>query len=540
MATSDDRRSAVIARSAGTVGVAVVLSRLLGLVREQVFAALFGSGFAYDAFVVAYRIPGLFRELLAEGALSAVIVTVVGDLRQRDDPQRIWRLSRSLFCAVALLVGGLVIAVSLLARAVVGLLAPEFTQVAGKFDLTAHMAAVMIPFLLLLALSAVAMGLLNSHGRFLVPALSNSFFNLGSVIAGVLLAAWLPRFGRHPIEGMAWGVLVGGGLQFGIQLPALVRAGWRPWGGVDFGDPALRRVLMLMVPAIIGLAGDKINIFVNTYFAAGCDQGSVSWLNYAFRLLVLPVGLVGVSLSIASTPVISACAASGELGELKRTLVSATVMSLLLSVPASVGLIFLARPIIALLFEHGRFTALDTRFTAEALICYSLGIAAHAAIKITVPVFYALGRARYPVAGSLATVALNCALVPLLLPELAFRAVALSTSVCVTVNYLFLLFMLHRQTGGLPLRFLLRTLGAIAGMSLLMGAFAAWLHAQLAGLLPMRLPGRLAAVLLPVAAGALLYAAMLSRLRIAEVDMVLGRMRAAVTRWTPGAGARRR
>jgi putative peptidoglycan lipid II flippase len=518
----------VIARSAAAVGAAVMLSRVLGLVREQVFAALFGSGMAYDAYVVAYRIPGLLRELLAEGALSAAIVTVFTEVRQAGDPQRLRRLSATVFCAAVLVMGPILAIGALWAGDIVGLMAPDFSQIPGKAQLTARMAAIMLPFLLLLALSAVAMGVLNTCGHFFVPSLSSSFFNLGSVLAGLLLV-WVAGLAGYPaIVGMAGGVVVGGMLQFLVQVPSLKREGFSLSAGFDFSDPALRRILALMVPAVVGLAGDKINLFVNTYFASGCGEGSVSWLNYAFRLLVLPVGLVGVSLSIAAAPVLSGQAASGDLPALNRTMTSSLILSLLLSIPATFGLIGLSRPIIRLIFEYGRFTAADTRQTADALVFYAVGIFAYAAVRILVPGFYALGRTFYPVAGSLLTVGLNFLLVKALLPILAFKAVALSTSLCVIANSLFLLAVFQRQAGGVDCRRLGAALLRILPLAAAMGAAAAWIESRLALLLPVGLPGRLVALGGAIGAGILFYLLAIGCSGIAEVRLMRDWAR---TRW---------
>ncbi len=511
-----------IARSAAAVAAAVMLSRVLGLVREQVFAVLFGSGMAYDAYVVAYRIPGLLRELLAEGALSAAIVTVFTEIRQGGDERRLRRLTVTVFCAVVLIMGPLLLVGALLAGDIVGLMAPDFASVAGKAELTTRMAVIMFPFLMLLALSAVAMGVLNTCGRFFIPSLSSSFFNLGSVLSGLVLAWVAPHLGYHPITGMAAGVLVGGLLQFFVQVPSLWQEGFRCGAGFDFSDPALRRILALMVPAVVGLAGDKINIFVNTYFAAACGQGSVSWLNYAFRLLVLPVGLVGVSLSIAATPVLSGHAARGDLPALNRALVSSLVFSLLLSIPATFGLIFLSRPIIRLIFEYGRFTAADTRQTAAALVCYAVGIFAYAAVRIVVPAFYALRRPLYPVAGSLLTVGLNFALVKALLPLMSFKAVALSTSLCVIANVAFLAIFLHRVAGGsLDFRYLGSALVRIVPLAAIMGAGAAWLESGLSAVLPGGVAGRLLSLGLAIGGGILFYALAIGRSGIDEVEQIV-------------------
>jgi putative peptidoglycan lipid II flippase len=447
-------------------------------------------------------------------------VTVFTEIRQGGDRERLRRLVVTVFCAAVLVMGPLLTIGALCAGDIVGLMAPDFAQVAGKTELTTRLAIIMFPFLMLLALSAVAMGVLNTCGRFFIPSLSSSFFNLGSVLSGLLLAWAAPRLGYPPIAGMAGGVVMGGLLQFLVQLPSLHREGFRFDAGIDFSDPALRRILALMVPAIVGLAGDKINIFVNTYFASGCGEGSVSWLNYAFRLLVLPVGLVGVSLSVAAAPVLSSHAARGDLPALKRAMVSSLVFSLLLSIPASFGLIFLSRPIIRIIFEYGRFSAADTQQTADALVCYAVGIFAYAAVRIVVPGFYALRRSMYPVAGSLLTVGLNLILVKALLPVISFKAVALSTSLCVIANSFFLMAALRWETGHLDFRHIGSALIRIVPLAAIMGAGAAWVESELAVLLPQGVMGRLVALAVAIAGGVIFYTVAVGRSGIGEVEQL--------------------
>ncbi|MEW6386402.1 MAG: murein biosynthesis integral membrane protein MurJ [Thermodesulfobacteriota bacterium] len=469
MSHSSHQHTDKIARAAGTVSIAVLLSRLLGLVREQVFAGFFGAGYAYDAFVVAFRIPNLLRDLFAEGALSAAFVTVFTDYQQNQGPERTWRLANNVITCLCLVVGGITLLGILASYRLVDLMAPDFGLIPGKLELTAVMTQIMFPFLPLISLAAVAMGILNTKGKFFVPALASSFFNLGSIVAGVGLSLLAPKFGVHPIVGMAWGTLIGGFLQLAVQTPLLKREGFQPRLVFDPRDAGLRRILILMLPAVVGLSATQINIFINTFYAASCPQGSISWLNYAYRLVHLPEGLFGVALSIATLPLVSRLAADRDLAALKGALQSSLSLAMLVTVPAAVGLIVLAKPICTVIFQHGRFTPLDTQQTAAALRFYSLGIFAFAGIKIMVPVFYALNDTRVPVVGSFLTVGANLLFINLTLAALQHRAIALSTSLCVILNCLFLGAILYRKLGGLPLRYLLTNLGKATGAALVMG-----------------------------------------------------------------------
>jgi putative peptidoglycan lipid II flippase len=519
-----------IARAAGAVSVAVFASRLLGLVREQVFAGLFGAGYAYDSYVVAFRIPNLLRDLFAEGALSAAFVTVFTDYDQKLGPERTWRLANNVIMCSSLLVGSLVLLGMIFSPQLVGLMAPDFGQVPGKLGLTTLMTRIMFPFLLLVSLAALAMGMLNSKGKFFIPSLASSFFNLGSVVAGVTLSLAVPRLGLHPIVGMAWGALIGGLLQFLVQVPLLRRVGFRFRWALDFREEGLRRIGLLMLPAVVGLSATQINLFINTFYASSCPQGSVSWLNYAYRLFHLPMGLFGVALMVATMPVVSRHAAQQDLPALRGALESSLGLALLVTMPAACGLIFLAQPIIALIFQHGRFTAWDTQQTAAALALYALGALAFAGVKIMVPVFYALNNTRIPVLGSFLTVGANLIFINLTLAPLQHRAIALSTSLSMILNFLFLGVMLYRRLDGFRVRSLAHTLLKVSAAGGVMGLLVLWLQPQLAGWLGTGLGGRFLSVMSAILLGAGTYFLLVWRLKIPEFQELSQKLAARLGR----------
>jgi len=455
------------------MSVAVLFSRILGLVREQVLAALFGAGFAMDAFVVAFRIPNLLRDLFAEGALSTAFVTVFTHYDQRQGPERTWRLANNVIACLAILVGGISLLGMFFSPQLVEIMAPDFGLVPGKLQLTWTMTRIMFPFLLLVSLAAVVMGILNTKERFFIPALSSSFFNLGSIVVGVGLALLLPRVGVPAIEGMAWGTLVGGLLQLLVQTPQLRRVGFRFQAVCDWRDKGVRQIFRLMLPAVVGLSATQINVFINTFYASSCGQGSVSWLNYAYRLVHLPQGLFGVALSVATLPMVSRFAAHENLSAMKEAFKSSLALAMILTIPAAAGLIALAGPICTVIFQHGRFSALDTQQTAAALILYSLGLFAFSGAKILVPVFYTLNDTKIPVIGSFLTVAANIVLINLTIAALGHRAIALSTSLSMLVNLLFLGVMLYRKVEGYAVGDLMATLAKVTGASAIMG-LAVW------------------------------------------------------------------
>jgi putative peptidoglycan lipid II flippase len=452
--TDQTTNKSTIAKSAATVGIAVMCSRILGLVREQVFAGLFGAGFANDAFVVAFRIPNLLRDLFGEGALSAAFVTVFSAYDTNRTQEETWRLTSNVLTFILVLLSIFTLVGIFFAGSIVSLLAPDFNLIAGKSELTTKLTQIMLPFLVFISLSAVVMGVLNTKGRFFVPAIASSFFNLGSVIGGTSLAFLLPHFGQPAIVGMAIGTLIGGMLQLGIQLPSLFKTGYKYWPTLDLRDPGLHRILKLMVPATLGLSAVQINIFINTNFASSCAEGSVSWLYYAFRLVQLPIGIFGVALSIAMLPVLAKQAAKKDIAEMKKTMVTSLTMVFALTLPATAGLIILAEPIIRLIYEHGAFTAADTLATAQTLALYSIGLFAYSANKILVPAFYALDKTRYPVIASFIAIIVNVIIIYLTIDRYQHLAIAFSTSCTMLINFLFLMIVLYKNMQGFSLAYL--------------------------------------------------------------------------------------
>ena len=485
---------ASVARNAGIISLAVMASRVLGLVRDQVFAALFGAGLQYDAFLTAFRIPNLLRDLFAEGALSAAFVTTFTQVQQTKGEQEAFRLSNRVATALMILLSLICIVGWIFAPSIVYLLAPGFYDVPGKADLTIHLTRIMIPFLLLIALAAKAMGLLNARNNFAIPAVAPVFFNLGSVIGGLFLGLTMgPFLGLSAIEGMAFGTLVGGFLQFAVQWPSLRRAGFRYRPMLSFTDPGVRQIMKLMGPAIIGTAAVQINVFVNTNFASAIIDpatgavlnGPVSWLSYAFRFMQFPIGVFGVAIATATLPPLSRSTRNPDYVEFRRTLAHSLALVFLLCIPSALGLAVLGRPIVALVFEHGKFTSFDTVQTANALAAYSIGLAGYAAVKVLSPAFYALNDARTPMLISLGSIAVNYAMNSWLVGPLGHVGLAFSTSTVALVNFLLLALFMRRRVQRLEGRHLGKTVLRIAGASIPM-AITAWLIAELVGALPLR------------------------------------------------------
>jgi len=462
-----------LARSAGVIGAATMTSRVLGLVRDQIMAFLFGAGDHMDAYNVAFRIPNLVRDLFAEGAMSAAFVPTFTRTLTLEGKERAWRLGNMVLNALVLTTLVVVAAGLVFARPITSALASEYAAVPGKVELIVTLTRIMFPFLMMVAVAAALMGMLNSLHRFFMPALSPAMFNVGSILCTIGLVPVMPLLGLPRIVAPAIGVLVGGMLQAGIQWPSLRAEGFRYQPCLDARDPGLRQVLALMGPGVVGLAAVQINLLVNTILAINEGTGAVSCLGYAFRLMYMPIGLFGVSIATASLPTLSRQAARNDLGEMRATISRGLRLMLMLNVPATVGLMALATPIVALIFEHGRFSTVDTANTAAALLFYAPGLVGYSAVKMAVPSLYALRDSRTPVMVSIATVLLNVGLNIALVRVMSFRGLALGTAISAICNAALLLWILRRKLGGLDGHRVAKAIGKITFASALMG-LAAW------------------------------------------------------------------
>jgi putative peptidoglycan lipid II flippase len=526
-----------LAHAAGLIGIATLASRILGVLREQVLAYYFGARDAMDAFNVAFRVPGLVRDLFAEGAMSAAFVpTFTRQLTLRGQAAA-WTLGSQVINALLLVTTVFVVFGLLGADTLIGLFAPEFAAVPGKHELAVLLTRIMLPLLTLVALAAAMMGMLNSLRRFFVPALSPALFNIGTILSAVAFVPVMPALGLHPITAVAFGTLLGGFGQVAVQWPALHRAGYRYRPVLDPRDEGLRDVLILMGPGTMGLAATQVNVFVNTVLATGEGTGAVSWLNYAFRLMYLPIGLFGVSIATAAVPAIARHAAQHDVAGIRATISSGLRMMLMLNVPATVGLIVLASPIIRLLFERGQFTAADTAATAAALTFYAPGLLGYSAVKIAVPTFYALRDSRTPVAVSFMTVACAIVLNIVFVRAIGYRGLALGTALAGLLNAILLLALLGRRLGGLDGQRIFGAFIRIGLASAVMGVavfradywLQVWLPGPALGLQIVRVFGA-------IAGGVVVLALAARLLRIREFELAVQQVTARLLRPRPAEG----
>jgi len=417
-------------RALATVSGMTLVSRILGFVRDAVIAAVFGAGAATDAFFVAFRIPNLLRRLFAEGAFSQAFVPILAEYKARNGADETKRLVDRV---TTTLVVALVVATALgvaAATLIVYVTAPGFAADPAKFGLTVTMLRITFPYILFISLVSLAAGVLNTWSRFAIPAFTPTLLNVAFIVGALAFA----RYFDPPVLVLAWAVLAGGVLQLAFQLPALARIGMLPRPSFAFGDPGVRRVLVLMGPAIIGVSAGQINLLLNTIFASHLATGSVSWLYYADRLMEFPTGLLGVALGTVLLPSLSKAFADGAREEYSGLLDWGLRLTFLLAVPAAAALAVLATPLIATLFFHGRFGTEDLAMTRAALIAYSAGLLGLILVKILAPGFYGQQNIRTPVKIAFVAVAATQALNVVLIGPLAHAGLALAIALGACVN----------------------------------------------------------------------------------------------------------
>ncbi|MGO9424192.1 MAG: murein biosynthesis integral membrane protein MurJ [Steroidobacteraceae bacterium] len=478
----DNRTERLNTKAAGIIGLAVMCSRLLGLARELICAALFGGGGMMDAFTVAFRIPNLLRDLFAEGALSTAFVTTFSKTIARDGDGAAWRLANKVATLTVLVLGSICIVGMVFSNQLVSALAPGFD--ADKAARTAQLTRIMFPFILLVSLAALVMGMLNSKSVFGRPAMASSFFNIGSIIGGVTLGAWIdPHFGPRALIGLAIGTLIGGALQFAVQLPPLKHLGYHYRPDFQWRDRGVVAILALMGPSVIAASTTQFNVLINSMFASTLGDGAIFWLAIAFRLMQLPLGLFGVALGTVTLPLLSRLVVAGQMTVFRAELSRALRLMFLLTIPSTIGLMMLAEPIISVLYQHGRFDAYEAAQAAGALRFYAIGLAGYAALKVLVNAFYALDRRKTPMLVSFLAVGLNLVFNWIFTFRLGWghRGLAFSTACVATLNFVFLYALMRRHLGGLEsgrmLRALVKIFAAGAALCAVCAAGSHWLLA---------------------------------------------------------------
>jgi putative peptidoglycan lipid II flippase len=518
--TSNVSEASRVNRATSVVAGATLLSRILGYVRDMVMAYFFGAGLAADAFIAAFRIPNLLRRLFGEGSLSIAFVPVFSEVLTRKGRREAYALAGAAMGLLSLVVVVVAILGVMASPLIIRLVAPGFLNEPDKMALTVLLTRIMFPYICFVALVALCMGILNVLGHFAAPALAPVFLNL-AMITSIFIAARISPDPVVRVIGLSVGVLIGGLLQLLLQVPPLVAKGLKIWRELRLYHPALRKVGRLMLPTIFGAAVYQINILVGTLLASLLPEGSVSYLYYADRLVQFPLGLFAIALATAVLPSLSRQAARSDLVGLADTFGHALQLVLFITVPAMVGLILLREPIVTLLFQRGDFGPATTRLTAVALLYYSLGLWAFAAVRILVSTFYALQDTRTPVITATVAIAANIVLGIVLMGPLAHGGLALATALASMLNLALLVLALRRRLGVLGWRPIAFSAAKSVFAAGLMGAAILF-----AGRLCLPAPQTGGWALLiglgaVITVGALLYLVIARMMGMAQVDAVL-------------------
>jgi putative peptidoglycan lipid II flippase len=510
-------------KAAGIVGLAVLCSRILGLVREQILGALFGGGRLMDAFTVAFRIPNLLRDLFAEGALSTSFITTFSKTIATEGDKAAWTLANKVATLTLIVLSSITIVGILTAPWLVHALAPGFEG--DKAALTVTLTRIMYPFILLVSLAALVMGMLNAKEVFGMPAMASSFFNMGSIVGGLAIGYVLdPNFGPRSLLGVASGTLIGGFLQLAVQLPALRRVGYAFRPDFQWRDKGVKAILRLMGPSVVAASTTQVNVLVNSIFASQLGDGPTFWLSAAFRLMQMPLGLFGVALGTVALPLLARMAATGNTGAFRSELSRGMRLAFLMTIPSTIGLMMLAEPIMSVIYQHGKYTAFQAGEAAGDLRFYAIGLSGYAALKILVNAFYAIDRRKTPMFVSFSAVALNLALNWLFTFHLQWghRGLAFSTACIATSNFLLLYFLMRHHLTHLETRAMLGLLAklAVAGAAL---AGVCWLgtHFFMADWPNQPFVPKLISLLGTIAVGTVVYLLVASVLQIPELRDII-------------------
>ena len=433
-----------LARSAGMIGALTSVSRVLGFVRDMVIATIFGTGLGAEAFVVSFKIPNLLRDLVGEGATNAAFVPVLTECKEKH-PEQFWRLAATLFRSMALILGAISLIGIFFTPQIVAFIAPGFLDAADpeKFPLTVRLTRVIFPYIFLIGLSALAMGILNALKEFKSSAFGPALLNISLIVAGCCFEA------SYGPMALVIGVLVGGVLQLGCQLLPLFQNGFRfSPAGSEHGYAA--KIGKLLLPRACGSALYQINVFVDSILASFerfVGPGGQSALYYSNRIFQLPLAIFGLSLAQALLPTFSTQMVREDLDSFRRTFSAAMRSLMFIAIPASIGLAVMSETIVRVLFQHGRFDAYSTRITSAALFYYSFGLLSCCFIKILVNVFYAMQDTRTPVKTMLVSVAFNIGMSLWLMSPLKIGGLALASTLSATLNFGLLYRVLRKKVG---------------------------------------------------------------------------------------------
>ncbi len=459
--------AARVTKAAGIIGAATLLSRILGFVRDVVVAWFFGAGLAADAFFVAFRIPNLLRRLFAEGSLTISFIPVFTEYLFSRDREEAFRLARSAWWILTIVLAVVAFLGIVLSPIIVGIIAPGFSASPGKFELTVLLTRIMFPYIFFIGLVALAMGILNVLGHFAAPALAPVFLNVAMIGSVFLISPYLEK----PSMGLAIGVVIGGGMQLAFQIPFLARKGFHLLVRSPLYHSAVKRIGLLMTPAVFGAAVYQINILVGTLLASLLPEGSISYLYYADRLVQFPLGVFAIALATAVLPSLSRQAAKNDMEGVRASFAYALRLVFFITIPAMVGLVVLREPIVRLLFQRGAFDLSTTQLTAQALLYYAVGLWAFSGVRIVVATFYAFQDTKTPVKIAVISLLVNIALSLLLMGPMRHGGLALATSLASGCNLLLLMVALKKRLGRIGARDILQSAFKATVAAVFMGGF---------------------------------------------------------------------
>ena len=524
-----------VTRAVGIVSIAVMVSRILGLARETAIGYYFPAKTGADPFYLAFRIPNFLRDMFGEGILSKAFITTFLATEAEDGEEAAWSLTNRIFNLTFLVLMGITALGIIFAPVLVDVLARDnfdrpLDTIAhfgfdSKIELAIYLTQLMFPYLLFVSYAAIAMGLLNSKGRFGIPACASTFFNVSSLAVGIGGYYLCPLVDIHPVTGMAMGVIVGGIAQFLIQVPSMYEVGYRYRPLLSLRDPRVLQVVQLIGPAVLGVAAVQVNLLTNTFFITS-DSGWLTWISRAYRIMHLPIGIFGVAISTVALPQLARFVAAGETENFRNALSHALRLMLTLTIPAGIGLMILSEPICRLLYEWGATLEEDTIGTAGILFVYAFGLCGFSTLKIVTDGFYAHKDIRAPVIISICAVVLNICLNYLFIYRelwLEPQAVVFSTVLTVTLNCVVLLLLLRRKIGWLGLRSLGTLTFKILIASVVMG-LVCWVTNSVieqdwlgtVGILP-----RTTGVFGPIGLSLVALAGMYKFLKVSEFDDIL-------------------
>ena len=452
-----------IAKYAGIVIIATIFCRILGLGREIVISNKFGAGIETDAFFIAFMIPNLLRSFLGEGALNSAFIPIFAEYLTNHDRKKAEYFASNVINILIIILIIVVILGIWGAPLLINIIAIGFKSNMYKYQLAISLTRIIFPYIGFVAVAALFMGILNSYDHFLVPALAPSMLNISVIVFALTLSY------KYGIYSIAWGVILGGIGQALIQTPVLARKKIKYSFVVDFNDPGVKKLLKLLLPAMIGLAITQINVIVDRTIASTLIDGSISALYYSNRLVQFPLGAFGIAISIAIFPTLAKQTAKNDIAEFKKSLLFGLKMLLFITIPSAMGLIVLKDPLIRLIYEHGIFSRVATNMTASALLYYSIGLFAYACVRLTTMSFYALKDTKTPVKIGIFIVFINIALDLILVKYLAHSGLALATSVAAILNLIVLLKVLQDKIGDFGLKSHLSFLAKIIISSIFLG-----------------------------------------------------------------------